>query len=177
MRSAAAAFAWEFRKRLGWGLIAVSVYFAVLALVQFVILGERSPIPPLRSMTFAFTVSIPVCAAFLYFMAVFGYGLAGDLTARHSLYPARMFTMPISTAALAGWPMLYGAITMAALWAATAAIGLWPVRAPVPLIWPGFFAAAFVAWLQALTWMPYGLPGLRMIVAVLLLTTIDAVVF
>jgi len=177
MRSAAAAFAWEFRKRLRWGLIAVSVYFAVLALVQFVILGERSPIHPLRSMTFAFTVSIPVCAAFLYFMAVFSYGLAGDLTARDSLYPARMFTMPISTAALAGWPMLYGAITMAALWAATAAIGLWPVRAPVPLIWPGFFAAAFVAWLQALTWMPYGLRGLRMIVAVLLLTTIDAVVF
>jgi polyhydroxybutyrate depolymerase len=177
MRSAAAAFAWEFRKRLRWGLIAVGVYFAVLALVQLVILGERSPIHPLRSMTFAFTVSVPVCAAFLYFIAVFSYGLAGDLTARHSLYPARMFTMPISTAALAGWPMLYGAITMAALWAATAAIGLRPVRAPIPLIWPGFFAAAFVAWLQALTWMPYGLPGLRMIVAVLLLTTIDAVVF
>src|SRR5437879_4058002 len=79
MRSAAAAFAWEFRKPLRWGLIAVSVYFAV--------------------------------------------------------------------------------------------------PAPVPLIWPGLFAAAFLAWLQALTWMPYGLPGLRMIVAVLLLTTIDAVVF
>ena len=177
MRSAAAVFVWEFRKRLRWGLIAVGVYFAVLALVQLVILGEGSPIHPLRSMTFAFTVSIPVCAAFLYFMAVFSYGLAGDLTARDSLYPARMFTMPISTAALAGWPMLYGAITMAALWAATAAIGLRPVRAPVPLIWPGFFAAAFVAWLPALTWMPYGLRGLRMIVAVLLLTTIDAVVF
>ena len=35
-------------------------------------------------------------------MAVFSYGLAGDLTARHSLYPARMFTQPVSTAALAG---------------------------------------------------------------------------
>jgi hypothetical protein len=39
------------------------------------------------------------------------------------------------------------------------------------------FAAAFVAWLQAFAWMPYGLPGLRMIVAVLWLTTIDVVVF
>ena len=47
MRSAAAAFAWEFQKRLRWGLIALGVYFAVLALVQFVILGERSPIHPL----------------------------------------------------------------------------------------------------------------------------------
>ena len=99
MRSAAAAFAWEFRQRLRWGLIALGVYFAALALVQFVILGERSPIHPLRSMTFAFTVSVPLCAAFMYFMAVFSYGLAGDLTARHSLYPARMFTLPISTEA------------------------------------------------------------------------------
>jgi polyhydroxybutyrate depolymerase len=177
MRSAAAAFAWEFRQRLRWGLIALGVYFAVLALVQFVILGERSPIHPLRSMTFAFTVSIPVCAAFMYFMAVFSYGLAGDLTARHSLYPARMFTLPLSTGALAGWPMLYGTIAMAALWSATAVIGLWPVKAPVPLVWPGFFAAALVAWLQVLTWMPYGLPGLRMIAAVLLLTSISVVVF
>jgi polyhydroxybutyrate depolymerase len=177
VRSAAAAFAWEFRQRLRWGLIALGVYFTALALFQFVILGERSPIHPLRSMTFAFTVSIPVFAAFLYFLAVFSYGLAGDLTARHSLYPARMFTLPVSTGALAGWPMLYGTIAMAALWTATAVIGLWPVHAPVPLVWPGFFAATLVAWLQVLTWMPYGLPALRMIAAVLLLTLIDVVVF
>src|SRR5215468_6571351 len=115
MRSAAAAFAWEFRQRLRWGLIAGGVYFTVLAVVQFGA-GKRSPIHPLRDMTFAFTVSIPVCAAFMYFAAVFSYGLAGDLTARRSLYPARMFTLPVSTGALAGWPMLYGTIAMAALW-------------------------------------------------------------
>src|SRR5207244_10317550 len=101
MRSAAAAFAWEFRQRLRWGLIALGLYFVVLATFQFLILGPRSPIHPLRSMTFAFTVSVPVTFAFMYFLAVFSYGLAGDLTARHSLYPARMFTLPVSTAALA----------------------------------------------------------------------------
>src|SRR5687767_8609331 len=172
MRSVAAAFAWEFRQRLRLGLIALGVYFAVLALVQFVILGERSPIHPLRSLTFAFAVSVPLCTAFMYFLAVFSYGLSGDLAARHSMYPARMFTLPISTEALAGWPMLYGTIAMAVLWSATAVIGLWPVKAPVPLVWPGFFAAPLVAWLQVLTWMPYGLPGLRMVAAVLLLTMI-----
>ncbi len=45
-----------------------------------------------------------------------------------------------------------------------------------PLIWPALLAAALLAWTQVLTWMPYGLPGLRVIVAVLWLTTIDAVV-
>jgi hypothetical protein len=157
MRSAAAAFAWEFQKRLRWGLIAVGLYFVGLAIVQST-LGPRSPIHPLKEMTFAFTVSIPLCAAFMYFLAVFSYGLAGDLTARHSLYPARMFTLPISTAALAGWPMLYGTIAMAALWTATAMIALLPVHAPVPLVWPGFFAAAFIAWLQERKSNKLGLP-------------------
>jgi polyhydroxybutyrate depolymerase len=177
MRSAAAAFAWEFRQRLRWGLIALAVYLVVLATVQFLILGPRSPIHPLRSTTFAFTVLVPLSFAFMYFLAVFSYGLAGDLTARHSLYPARMFTLPVSTAALAGWPMLYGTTTLAGLWVAAALIALRPSGVLAPLIWPALFAAAFIAWLQVFAWMPYGLPGLRMIVAVLWLTTIDAVVF
>jgi poly(3-hydroxybutyrate) depolymerase len=177
MRSAAAAFAWEFRQRLRWGLIALGVYLVVLAAVQFVILGPRSPIHPLRELTFAFTVLVPLAFAFLYFLAVFSYGLAGDLTARHSLYPTRMFTLPVSSSALAGWPMLYGTITIAGLWVVAALVALRPSGVPAPLIWPALFAASFVAWLQVLAWMPYGLPGLRMIVAVLWLTTIDAVVF
>jgi polyhydroxybutyrate depolymerase len=176
MRSAAAAFAWEFHRRLRWGLIALGLYFVVLATFQFLILGPRSPIHPLHSMTFAFTVNVPLAFAFMYFLAVFSYGLAGDLTARHSLYPARMFTLPVSTAALAGWPMLYGTTTLAGLWVAAAVIALWPSGVPAPLIWPALFAAAFIAWLQVIAWMPYGLPGLRMIAAVLWLTTIDAVV-
>jgi polyhydroxybutyrate depolymerase len=177
MRSAAAAFAWEFRRRLRWGLVALGLYLAVLALFQFVILDPRSAIHPLESTTFAFTVLVPLSFAFMYFLAVFSYGLAGDLTARQSLYPARMFTLPVSTAALAGWPMLYGTITLAVLWVAAALLGLWPSGAHVPLIWPALFAAAFIAWLQVFSWMPYGLPGLRMILAVLWLTTIDVVVF
>jgi polyhydroxybutyrate depolymerase len=177
MRSVAAAFAWEFQKRLRWGLIPLGLYFVVLTTFQFLILGPRSPIHPLHSMTFALTVNVPLAFAFMYFLAVFSYGLAGDLTARHSLYPARMFTLPVSTAALAGWPMLYGTLTLAGLWVAAALIALRPSGVPAPLIWPALFAAAFIAWLQVFAWMPYGLPGLRMIVAVLWLTTIDAVAF
>src|SRR2546425_6084390 len=36
-------------------------------------------------------------------------------------------------------------------------------------------AAVFLAWTQALMWMPYGLPGLRAIVTVPWLATLDAV--
>ena len=44
------------------------------------------------------------------------------------------------------------------------------------MIWPALAAVSLLAWTQALTWMPYGLPGLRVILAVLWLGTIDTIV-
>jgi hypothetical protein len=112
----------------------------------------------------------------MYFLAVFSFGLTGDLAARQSMYPARMFTLPVTTAALAGWPMLYGTAVMAILWLATRLAGVWPSGVHVPVIWPALLAAALLAWAQALTWMPYGLPGLRVIVTMLWLAVIDTIV-
>ena len=57
----------------------------------------------------AVVVIVPVATTFMFFLAVFSFGFAGDLAARESIYPARMFTLPVTTRALAGWPMLYGA--------------------------------------------------------------------
>ena len=53
---------------------------------------------------------------------------------------------------------------------------MWPSGVDVPVIWPALLAASLLAWTQALTWMPYALPGLRVIVTVLWLAVIDAVV-
>src|SRR5688572_23427506 len=108
----------------------------------------------------------PMTAAAVYFLAVFSFGLGGDLAARQSIFPARMFTLPVTTRALVGWPMLYGTAAMAGLWSATVLFVLLPFRVDLPLIWPGLLAVVFLAWTQALMWMPYGLPGLRAIVAV-----------
>jgi hypothetical protein len=47
----------------------------------------------------------------------------------------------------------------------------------VPLVWPGLLAATYLAWTQALMWMPYGLRGLRVAIAVICLTAVDAIVF
>lgn len=126
---------------------------------------------------FAATVIVPLSIFTYYFLAVFSFGLTGDLAARESMYPARMFALPVSTPALAGWPMLYGSAVMAGLWVITTRFAVWPSGVDVPLIWPTLFAAASLAWIQVLMWMPYGLPGLRVVVAVAWLVTIDAVVF
>src|SRR5438128_5839604 len=104
---------------------------------------------------------------------MFSFGLSGDIAARQSMYPARMFTLPVTTVALAGLPMLYGTTAMALLWFGTRLFALWPSDVDVPVIWPALLAAALLAWTQALTWMPYPLPGLRVIITVLWLAAID----
>ena len=176
MRSPAAAIAWEFRSRHRWGLLALAVYLLILAAIKLLILGSGHNVELHDTETFALVVVVPLTSTFIYFLAVFSFGLSGDLAARQSMYPARMFTLPVSTAALAGWPMLYGSVAMALLWLATRLFAVWPSDVEVPLFWPALLAASLLAWTQALTWMPYPLTGLRVIVTVLWLALIDAVV-
>jgi hypothetical protein len=174
MRSSAAAVAWEFRQRHRWGLIALIGYVSVLAVIKAVVLVRGVPIHLDSPETFAFAVVVPVTATFTYLLAVFSFGLDGDLAARQSMYPARMFTRPMTADALAGLPMLYGTTAMIVLWLVTRLFALWPTGIAVPSVWPGLLLASLLAWTQALTWMAYPLTGLRIIVTVVWLGTIDA---
>lgn len=149
-------------------------YLLVLATYKLLEPGRRVTFEDAQS--FALAVVVPATATFMYFLAVFSFGLAGDLAARQSMYPARMFALPVTNAALVGWPMVYGTAAMASLWLATRLFAVWPSEFDVPVIWPALLAASLLAWTQALTWMPYALPGLRVIVTVLWLAVIDAVV-
>jgi len=175
VRSPAAAVAWEFHRRHRWGLLALGAYVVVLAAVKFAMLGgQRFAFRSAES--FAFAVVVPTTATFLYFLAVFTFGLEGDIAARESIYPRRLFTLPLSSEALAGLPMLYGCLAAAGLWLVTRALAVWPAKAHVPAIWPALLAASLLAWTQALTWMSYPLRGLRVVITVLWLSSIDAIV-
>src|SRR2546430_5739299 len=175
MRSPALAMGWEFRRRHLWSLMARACYLLALASIKHRFLGPMEPIrldPPDGR---AAVVITPLTATYFYLLAACSFGLAGDLGARPSIYPARMFALPLRTAALVGWPMLYGSAAVAILWMVTALSARWPWGIELPLVWPALLAAAFLAWTQALMWMPYGLPGLRAIVAVPWLAALDAV--
>jgi hypothetical protein len=176
MRSPALAIGWEFRQRHRWGLIAVAGYLLVVAIIKLVVLEPGQIVELSDAHSFAAVVVVPLSAMFTYFLAVFSFGLSGDIAARQSIYPARLFTLPVTTSALAGWPMFYGAVAVAILWLATRLLAVWPTWMEVPVIWPGVLAVSLLAWTQALTWMPYGLPGLRVIAATLWLATFDAIV-
>src|SRR2546430_2414273 len=175
MRSAALAIGWEFRRRHRWGLIAVAGYLFVVAMIRFLILQPGEPVL-VDSGRLVALVSVPLTATFVYLLAVFSFGFSGDLAARHSMYPARLFTLPVTNAALVGWPMLYGTAAVAILWLAARLFAVWPSGIEIPVIWPALLAAALLAWTQALMWMPYGLRGIRLIVAVLCRTALDTVV-
>ena len=176
MRSPALAIAWEFRQRHRWGLVAIAGYLLGVATIKLLILDPGQIVKLEDPRSFAAVVIVPVFSTFTYFLAVFSFGLAGDIAARRSIYPARLFTLPVTTDALAGWPMLYGTIAVAILWLATRVLAVWPSEFHVPVIWPALMAASLLAWTQALVWMPYGLPGLRVIVAMLCLATMEAMV-
>ena len=175
MRSPALALGWEFRRKHLWALMAMAGYLLVLAAIKVWFLGPMEPIrldPPDGR---AAVVLTPLTATYFYLLAAFSFGLAGDLAARQSIYPTRMLALPVRTAALVGWPMLYGTAAVAILWLITALSARWPWEIELPLVWPALLAAVFLAWTQALMWMPYGLPGLRAIVAVPWLGALDAV--
>jgi len=176
LRSPALAIAWEFRQRHRWGLIAVAGYLLVVATIKLLTLQSGRQFVAWDGETFAIVLFLPISCMFTYFLAVFTFGLSGDLAARQSMYPSRIFTLPVTTAALAGWPMLYGSAVMVALWAAARLVVVWPSDFDAPVVWPAVLAMSLLAWAQALTWMPYGLPGVRVVVTMLWLVVIDAVV-
>ena len=178
MRSPALAIAWEFRRQHGWGLVALAVYVPFVAAFKLLILGPEATVElvPLDDMPSP-AVVVPFSLLFGYLLAVFTFGFAGDLAARQSIYPPRMFALPVTTGALAGWPMLYGTVAMASLLLATTLMARFLWRLDAPVIWPAVYAATFLAWTQVLAWMPYGWRGFRVVAAVLWLTTINVVVF
>lgn len=177
MRTPAAAIAWEFRHRHRWGPVVLLAYLIVLAAIKLFFIGAGKRADFENEETFAFAVLVPLTTCFFYFLALFSFGLSGDLGARQSMYPSRMFTLPVTNDALAAWPMIYGGGAMVLLWLFTRSLSLWPADMEIPTLWPGLLAVSILAWTQALTWLSYPLRGMRVGVVIIVLTMIDAVMF
>ena len=177
MRGAARALGWELWRQHRWVFTALAAAFALVCAAKLLVLGPAYPIrldPPNGTAAF---VIVPVTVTWFVFVGAFSYGFAGDLTARQSMYPARLLVLPVKTRALAGWPMLYGVAASAALWLMTVLmLRATGTATPIPLVWPALLMSGYLAWTQACMWMPYGVRGLRVGVAVLWLAAIDAVV-
>jgi hypothetical protein len=166
MRSPILALTWHFGYRHRLGLAVVAAYLlGCAALVAALPTGSFGPKDGfLLSMQFVFGV--------IYVAAVFAYGFDGPVERRESGFPTRLFTLPVRTAVLVGWPMILGPLTVALLWAAWCHFVLAPVGLEVAPGLAGLTVASFVACMQALLWSPFGLPWARVLVALPVLTAV-----
>jgi hypothetical protein len=163
MHSPTQALTWQVCGRHRRGL-AVVVFFLLGTAVVFNVLPAGTLEPQHGAM-----LSIEFVLGLIYVAAAFAYGFESQLEGRASCFPARLFTLPVRTLALVGWPMLQGMGAVALLWVAWAYFVLRPSGIEVALGSTALLAAAFVGVLQALLWSPFGLPWVRVLLAVVLL--------
>lgn len=157
---AAYGFAWQFWQRHRWGLgVFLMALFAASLFANTIAAG--------RTYT-AGALAVPLVFGLLYVMAIFTYPDA-DIASSHSGFPVHLMLLPLRTRDLVLWPMLYGGTAVAFGWVLLARFVLHPLGISAPLAWPAVMFAAQQACLQALFWSPFGLPYLRMLLALTLL--------
>jgi hypothetical protein len=172
MPSPSRALAWQFAQQHRWGLCAVAAYMLAVTAAWLMGLDWALPID-VGVARFVGTVAIPLSAAGFYLVAVFSYGTAGDLAAQQSTYPARMFTLPVTTASLVMWPMVFGTLAIALL-LQTGRLAPWPEGVEPPF-WVVILGAVVLAWTQVLSWTSYPIRGLRIVAAVAWLVVMDVI--
>jgi hypothetical protein len=155
------AFGWHIwtRHRLG---LSVCAGYCLLMLI----LAKTLPVASIHPIILPFVFVVPCIAVCGYLLAILSIGLDARLETRQSGFPARLWTLPLRTRALVGWPMLGGALLLALAWLTLSCGVLWAAGIDAPrLIWlPALMLVVTLAWLQVLVWSPFPLPGLRLFI-------------
>ena len=162
MNAPAAALAWEIWWRHRRGLAGVAAVVAGFA-------SYCAAVPVTAQ--FAAVSSIWFVMGLCYVVGVFAYGFEARLETAESGFPARLFVLPVRTAVLVGWPMLQGVAAAVGLWLAWGGPVLRPTGVETPRWWAALLAAG-VAVSQAMVWLPFGVPWLRLVVPTFALTVL-----
>src|SRR3984885_14613969 len=117
MLASSLAFTWVVWRQHRWGLFVVlSSVLLSGVLAETLITMAPWYFSPNLILTL---VVIPLVVLTGYAMVIFTYGLdAGDVLARESCFPPRLFRLPLRTSALVIWPMAFGAATAFLMWLA-----------------------------------------------------------
>jgi len=120
------------------------------------------------------SLGILVAASAIPLAGVFGLALNSLLVVEEtgnfsSGYPKTMLTLPVRSRTLAICPMVYGSLTAGLLWLVIAFLVYWPLGFRPPLALPALGLAAFMAWVQAIAWLPLAKGWLRELVILAIL--------
>lgn len=160
MRSAAEALTWEIWARHRWWLLGGCAYFVLVTVICH-LLPEGATYLVVRGY-----FVVPLMMAPLGLIAVFVCGAHADLSSSESLFPQRMFHLPLSTGTLVGSSMFLGVSTMFLVCVGLITLALHTIQPEFPVLWPALLATACLVWLQALAWAPFGIPFLRVAVGI-----------
>lgn len=155
------AFTWQLWSRVRVPVLAVTLYLTLLTtLAHLPGATERRD-------------SVLIATVFLGFGLLFVlgvYALPGkDVLGTQSGYPDWMLVLPVRTRELVFWPMVHACGAALLAWIVPTQLILRPLGVEPPLLWPGVMIAAMTAWLQAILWVPCGLPYLRLVLLLVLL--------
>jgi hypothetical protein len=168
MRSPSTAMLWERWAGCRWWLIGGLAYFVPVAVICN-LLPEGTAYSVVRVY-----LVVPLMVSPLGLIAMFVCGAHADVSSSDSLFPQRMFHLPLSTRALVGSSMLLGVSMMFLVCIALNTLALRTIRPDFPVLWPALLATACLAWLQVLAWAPFGMFYLRVVVGVPLLGSVLA---
>jgi hypothetical protein len=165
-RGAVIGIGYQLWRRTRWMLLVTAAQVIVLvAAVHLLPAPATSPLVGVIFLSFPL-ITVP------FFIQVFTFG--GDLSSTESGFPRHMMVLPLSSAALALTPMLYGVGFMEGLWAVVNQCALVPLGAPTSGMWSALAVAAVVAWLFATSWAPFWFPFGRVIASVAAMLAIAA---
>ena len=150
--------AWELVARQRWLFWPWVAFLALISLVCGLL-----P-PALRDEGLGVSLAVLLIGPALGILVGLTPGFDGRLEDRASIFPVRLFTLPVSSLALAGVPLLLGTLVIMTAWLLCATCVLRPCGTVVPLVWPALGWAVVLAWCQALAWSPFRLPWLRLVV-------------
>jgi hypothetical protein len=153
MRTPAFAIAWQLWTRHRRGMVlALGTLAAMVAFYPPLFALGRAP-------WFVAASLLPMVGLFGAFLnAMLFADEVGDMA---SGYPRRMYALPVRTATLVTWPMLYGALVVGLLWLAVSGLVYRRSGLETPLAWPALAMVAGLAWIQAITWAPFASPWAR----------------
>ncbi len=120
---------------------------------------------------------------------VFSYSDRSEVFVKESAFPVYQFRLPLSSWALAGWPMVIGGLTLATFWLGVAFFVLlptlsvvknaFPIVVPQPTVWgiPATLALlAMLTWLQAVLWTTFPVVFIRAVAAIIVIAGIPTAV-
>lgn len=174
----AMAIAYYLWLRTRWmlaGLVAVAVIVSLSQRLIIHLNGNGNYPSELTAPYYPQLIMVAAIAAtvilFIVLLSQFCYA-EKDMSGRESAFPGWMMALPVQSISLVGWPMLYGSV-VSALTCLLLFYMLLPREAFSRMpYWPFLTAAAFCAWMQTVSWMPFWWRLARVIAAVICLTII-----